>query len=85
MKAPLDGVVAAYERLAAARVELDAAERRLAALLDPCPSMCPEGYQGHWRNWHKGHGCEADIRGNLIEYRRAVSAPVAPGSGGEKT
>jgi hypothetical protein len=25
-----------------------------------CLDFCPPGYQGHWRNWHRGHGCNRD-------------------------
>ena len=25
-----------------------------------CNNMTPAGYQGHWRDWHRGHGCELD-------------------------
>jgi hypothetical protein len=34
-----------------------------------CDNPAPPGYTGHWRDWHRGHGCDRDPN---------VSAPPAP-------
>lgn len=26
----------------------------------PCPSGTPSWFTGHWRDWHRGHGCDRD-------------------------
>lgn len=26
----------------------------------PCRDNSPAGFTGHWRDWHRGHGCEKD-------------------------
>ena len=26
----------------------------------PCTNTCPRWFTGHWRDWHRGHGCEKD-------------------------
>jgi hypothetical protein len=26
----------------------------------PCPNNTPPWFTGHWRDWHRGHGCEKD-------------------------
>ena len=28
--------------------------------LKPCPSGTPSWFTGHWRDWHRGHGCDQD-------------------------
>jgi hypothetical protein len=61
----------AYDK---ATKEHESARVAFQKLMAPCPGYCPPGYQGHWRDWHKGHGCEADIRGNLLEYEREIAA-----------
>lgn len=61
----------AWER---ARKDFEASRAHLDSVLEECPGFCPAGYAGHWRDWHKGHGCEADIRGNLLEYEREIAA-----------
>jgi len=25
-----------------------------------CENPCPRSYSGHWRDWHRGHGCDLD-------------------------
>lgn len=25
-----------------------------------CTNLAPAGFSGHWREWHRGHGCELD-------------------------
>lgn len=65
----------AWER---ARKDAEAARPYFDSLLEKCPGFCPEGYAGHWRDWHKGHGCEIDIRGNLLSYEREISAAAEP-------
>ena len=27
---------------------------------DRCEDLAPPGYAGHWRDWHRGHGCKLD-------------------------
>jgi hypothetical protein len=27
---------------------------------EKCSNFAPAGYSGHWREWHRGHGCELD-------------------------
>lgn len=27
---------------------------------DACRDLAPAGYAGHWRDWHRGHGCDLD-------------------------
>lgn len=36
-----------------------------------CENFCPPGYGGHWRDWHRGHGCELDPDG-------ATDQPLVP-------
>jgi len=26
----------------------------------PCPGGAPSWFVGHWRDWHRGHGCDCD-------------------------
>lgn len=26
----------------------------------PCTNPCPSWFTGHWRDWHRGHGCAQD-------------------------
>jgi hypothetical protein len=26
----------------------------------PCEERCPPEWTGHWRDWHRGHGCAQD-------------------------
>jgi hypothetical protein len=26
----------------------------------PCPNGTPSWFTGHWRDWHRGHGCDRD-------------------------
>lgn len=33
-----------------------------------CANFAPAGFQGHWRDWHRGHGCGLD----------PLVAPVVP-------
>lgn len=28
--------------------------------MNACPNMAPAGFAGHWRDWHRGHGCPLD-------------------------
>lgn len=58
-----------YERTRKAH---EAAAASFRAVMAVCPGACPADWAGHWRDWHRGHGCEMDIRGNLFEYRRAL-------------
>ena len=32
-----------------------------------CSDMAPAGYQGHWRDWHRGHKCSLDPDRDVIE------------------
>ncbi len=25
-----------------------------------CPNMSPGWFRGHWKEWHRGHGCNLD-------------------------
>lgn len=27
-----------------------------------CTDPCPPTWDGHWRDWHKGHGCDVEAR-----------------------
>lgn len=27
---------------------------------EPCTDHTPPGFVGHWREWHRGHGCDKD-------------------------
>ena len=27
---------------------------------DPCTNQTPRWFTGHWREWHRGHGCDID-------------------------
>jgi len=75
-----DGIVAklnAYNANLAAYYALARSKAHMEEVLAPCPGPCPADYRGHWRHWHRGHGCEADIRGNHAEYTRAVSELVS--------
>ena len=31
--------------------------------LSRCDTPAPASFTGHWRDWHRGHGCEAEYRG----------------------
>lgn len=33
---------------------------RKAAMKDACNDLVPAGFTGHWREWHRGHGCNLD-------------------------
>lgn len=28
--------------------------------MKPCPDNTPGWFIGHWRDWHRGHGCSSD-------------------------
>lgn len=28
--------------------------------MNACSNMAPAGFTGHWRDWHRGHGCPLD-------------------------
>lgn len=28
--------------------------------MKPCTSGTPSWFTGHWRDWHRGHGCDRD-------------------------
>lgn len=48
---------------AAAREDLRAADMAAAALTSrptPCTDFCPPTWTSHWREWHRGHGCNLD-------------------------
>lgn len=32
----------------------------MAAALRRCEDVTPAGFSGHWREWHRGHGCHLD-------------------------
>lgn len=65
----------AWER---ARRDFEASRAHLDSVLGECSGFCPAGYAGHWRDWHKGHGCEVDIRGNVLSYEREISVAASP-------
>ena len=29
-------------------------------LTKSCTNNTPPGFTGHWRDWHRGHGCDKD-------------------------
>jgi hypothetical protein len=34
--------------------------RRKLSRHRPCHNYSPAGFAGHWREWHRGHGCHLD-------------------------
>ena len=28
--------------------------------MKPCDNYAPRWFGGHWRDWHRGHGCDRD-------------------------
>lgn len=48
--------------------DLDEAIAEIRKLIDesphgsvpPCSNTSPRWFSGHWRDWHRGHGCEKD-------------------------
>lgn len=43
---------------------IEAIRRRVAAsphgASPPCANTSPRWFTGHWRDWHRGHGCDKD-------------------------
>ena len=32
----------------------------MTTVAKPCPNGTPSWFTGHWRDWHRGHGCDRD-------------------------
>ena len=41
-----------------------------------CEHFCPPEWTGHWRDWHRGHGCHLDP-GHLATAQRIEAARLA--------
>jgi hypothetical protein len=41
-----------------------------AAERPECDDFAPPGFMGHWRDWHRGHGCRLD------DLKRFVATPM---------
>jgi hypothetical protein len=50
--------IATLEAAAAAEAQAIAAPRVETA--GECQNNSPAGFTGHWRDWHRGHGCDKD-------------------------
>lgn len=51
----------ARELVAKLTAWLDAPRLAEAATVgDECQNNSPAGFTGHWRDWHRGHGCDKD-------------------------
>ena len=44
----------------AAAARPDAPLRDAGVAIRPCTNNSPPGFSGHWREWHRGHGCDKD-------------------------
>jgi hypothetical protein len=64
--------VEAWEKLEACRDSEGVAKREFDGLVAPCVDFCPPTWTRHWAEYHAGHGCACDIRGNLMRYKREL-------------
>jgi len=44
--------------------------------MESCTNYTPTGFTGHWRDWHRGHGCDLDDgKPRSATARRAAEEP----------
>lgn len=48
--------------------------------LPPCPHRCDRSWTGHWRDFHRGHGCDLDPAAAATRRASLERATVAPTS-----
>jgi hypothetical protein len=58
------------DRITTAQHELDAFIAKY-----PCEDYSPPTFSGHWREWHRGHGCYLD---DTLEVNVGAAPELAP-------
>lgn len=41
----------------------------------PCDDLTPRWFAGHWRDWHRGHGCDKDDGKPLSDATQSGAKP----------